>query len=407
MKLCWQLVSQESTNSSAAIYFVPGALTAMQTLVVVFSQAGMGYRLYNIKCQDEFPALNSTTDGNTTLNSSMMLEYNKCPEDVGLQCSGFTYNSTVFTSTIISEFDLVCGRSWIPTYINVFYMLIRLPAGLVLGQFIDRLGRKKAVLIGLFLQGAIGVASAYSVNVEMYTVFRTLSAIPVIAIWDSLATLLSEVTTPHKRPHILMGMIFAWGTGIVALSPFGYLIRDWRTLQMAISVPSFIFLIAGYWMYDESPHWLYSQGKYKEAQLVVDKIARWNRIPSFQMSSADPAADGDKSEEIQDSGESSLKNSCGRIIKSKTLMAILAVCAFSWLATNMGYTGLAFGLGSLAGDVYLNNLISGVTEFFAYCICFLVIPGGRKLIFVILMIVGGLGLVSSAVVVDFAGHLTG
>jgi len=57
----------------------------------------------------------------------------------------------------------------------------------------------------------------------------------------------SEVTTPHKRPHILMGMIFAWGTGIVALSPFGYLIRDWRTLQMAISVPSFIFLIAGYW----------------------------------------------------------------------------------------------------------------------------------------------------------------
>jgi len=85
-----------------------------------------------------------------------------------------------------------------------------------------------------------------------------------------------------------------------------------------------------YRMYDESPHWLYSQGKYKEAQLVVDKIARWNRIPSFQMSFADPAADGHKSEEIQDSGESSLKNSCGRIIKSRKLLAILAVCAFNW-----------------------------------------------------------------------------
>ena len=44
----------------------------------------------------------------------------------------------------------------------------------------------------------------------------------------------------------------------------------------------------------------------------------------------------------------------------------------------MGYSGLTFGLGSLAGDVYINNVIGSSVEIVSYFIAFLVIPGGRK-----------------------------
>lgn len=64
----------------------------------------------------------------------------------------------------------------------------------------------------------------------------------------------------------------------------------------------------------------------------------------------------------------------------------------------MGYSGLAFGLASLPGNPYLNNLISGCVEFVAYCVCFLVIPGGRKKVFIILLAIGGVGLIASAIV---------
>ena len=64
----------------------------------------------------------------------------------------------------------------------------------------------------------------------------------------------------------------------------------------------------------------------------------------------------------------------------------------------MAYTGLAYGLGSLVGDVYLNNLFGGAAEIVSYCIAFLVIPGGRKVVYVILLALGGVALIASAIV---------
>ena len=67
----------------------------------------------------------------------------------------------------------------------------------------------------------------------------------------------------------------------------------------------------------------------------------------------------------------------------------------------MGYSGLTFGLGSLAGDVYINNVIGSSVEIVSYFIAFLVIPGGRKKVYVSLTAIGGVGLIVSAIVQEF------
>ena len=59
---------------------------------------------------------------------------------------------------------------------------------------------------------------------------------------------------------------------------------------------------------------------------------------------------------------------------------------------------MAFGLGSLAGDVYINNAVGGCVEIVSYCIALLVIPGGRKKVYVSLMAIGGVGLIASVIV---------
>lgn len=60
------------------------------------------------------------------------------------------------------------------------------------------------------------------------------------------------------------------------------------------------------------------------------------------------------------------------------------------------------GLGSLSGDIYIINLIGGATELVSYCIAFLVIPGGRKVIYISLLAAGGVGLVTAAIVQEFS-----
>lgn len=72
------------------------------------------------------------------------------------------------------------------------------------------------------------------------------------------------------------------------------------------------------------------------------------------------------------------------------------------LACNMGYAGQVFGLNSLGGDIYINNLIGGGVELVSYSIIFSVVLGGRKKVYIALMVVGGAGIVASVIVQEMA-----
>lgn len=64
---------------------------------------------------------------------------------------------------------------------------------------------------------------------------------------------------------------------------------------------------------------------------------------------------------------------------------------------NIGYYGLLYGIGDLVGDLYVNNTLGGVAEIIAYCLCFVILKGGRKYVYVGLGIIGGVSLIGSAI----------
>jgi len=67
----------------------------------------------------------------------------------------------------------------------------------------------------------------------------------------------------------------------------------------------------------------------------------------------------------------------------------------------MGYTGLVWGIGNLGGDIYTNNAIGAAVEIASFAFCFLVLVAGRKIVYIILMVVGGVGLITAAVLQSF------
>lgn len=72
------------------------------------------------------------------------------------------------------------------------------------------------------------------------------------------------------------------------------------------------------------------------------------------------------------------------------------------LACNLGYQGLLLGVESLVGNIYINSIIGGAAEQVAYSICFLILTGGRKKVYVMLTVIGGFSLMSSAIVSVYA-----
>ena len=72
----------------------------------------------------------------------------------------------------------------------------------------------------------------------------------------------------------LFNLWFAFG--YITLPLFAYFLRNWRDLQLALSVPS-ISLLISWFLISESPRWLLRVGKIEEAEIILRNMARMNK----------------------------------------------------------------------------------------------------------------------------------
>ena len=71
-------------------------------------------------------------------------------------CSDFIYDDSVYAETIVTEFDLVCGRSYLADLSTSMYY-VGVAIGSVTGGWLaSNYGRKVTIILGTF--GAIGVS---------------------------------------------------------------------------------------------------------------------------------------------------------------------------------------------------------------------------------------------------------
>ncbi|XP_026318282.1 organic cation transporter 1-like [Hyposmocoma kahamanoa] len=193
-------------------------------------------------------------------------------------CSnGWKFNTEHYTTTLVTEFSLVCDQEWLPRTGNTLFWVGSIFGNIFFGWMSDRYGRRPTTLLMIFLEVPLAIAASFPSTYWTYIGLRVAGGLFFPALYQQPFILALELMPPNRRTYagIVVGMLFAAGMCVLAL--LAYIIRDWFYLSLATSLP-FLLLYGYYWIIPESPRWLVGRGRIAEAENVLRNIGRMNGI---------------------------------------------------------------------------------------------------------------------------------
>ncbi|NWS57376.1 S22A3 protein, partial [Chunga burmeisteri] len=287
-------------------------------------------------------------------------------------------------SSIVSEYNLVCGSAWMLDLSQAILNLGFLAGAFTLGYAADRYGRILIYLLSCLGVGICGVIVAFAPNFTVFLVFRFLQGVFGKGTWMTCYVIVTEIVGSDQRIVGIVIQIF-FTLGIMILPGIAYLVPTWQGIQLAISLPNFLFLLY-YWVVPESPRWLLTRKKGEKALKIMHSIAKHNGkylSPHYT--------------EITISNEEVSNPSFLDLVRTPQMRRNTLILMYAWFTSALIYQGLVMRLGITGGNLYLDFLISGAVELPAALLILVTIDRiGRRLPFAISNIVAGVACLITA-----------
>ncbi|XP_053604363.1 organic cation transporter protein-like [Plodia interpunctella] len=300
--------------------------TEFQLNIVVFLLPGVEYQ-----CLD--------SDVNAT---------NHCP------CENPKYDQSSIASSVVTEWNLICDRVSLASLAQSIMQIGILTGSLIFGYVSDRYGRKLAVLLSLFLEAAFVAMSGLVPEFWMFLVCRFLIGAAVGGTMLCGYVLFIELCGKSFRPYVIGLHEISFILGYLLLPIIAYFVRDWRNLQLVTSVP-WLMVIVYYWLIPESPRWMITVGKRKEAITLLEFIAKKNNRPTENI---EHIVDEMEKETMR---ENQKPASYADLYKTPNIRFYTIVTAFIWMFCSHTFFGVNQYIGRLQGNIYLNVILSAVS----------------------------------------------
>lgn len=265
------------------------------------------------------------------------------------------------------------------------YMFGVVIGSFVLGRACDKIGRKTVFVWSGLLQLILGASVAFATNYYVFITIRFLYGIFGSAAYNAGFVLTMELVGPSKRT--ICGVVFQimFAVGIMLLALWGYLIDNRFYLQILYACHAAV-LLPHWFVMDESPRWLWAQGRARESVAIIEKALKMNKsnetVDTPLLVSHCKATCTKYSEEQAGAAD---------LFKTPNMLRKTLIICGCWFANSVVYYGLSLNTGKLSGNPYFIMFLMGIVELPSYVIImyFLDRVGHRALIST-MMLLGGI-----------------
>ncbi|XP_061104995.1 organic cation/carnitine transporter 2-like [Conger conger] len=266
---------------------------------------------------------------------------------------GWHYDRSIYISTIVSEWDLVCSDAWkVPMTTSVLFFGL-LTGAFFSGQLSDRFGRKNILFVTIGVQTLFIFFQIFSTSWFMFSALFFVVGMGEVSNFVTAFVLGTEVLTPRIRTiYCTAGVSTFFAVGYMLLPLTAFFIRDWRMLLIAIALPG-VFCFPLWRLIPESPRWLLSQGRVEEAEAILRGAAKKNGVKAPEVI-------------FQPLQETLNHHNICDLIKSSSIRWITIKLILMWVIICLGYFALSLNTSNLSGDPFLNSFFSAAVEVPAY-----------------------------------------
>nr|XP_034380533.1 solute carrier family 22 member 16 [Arvicanthis niloticus] len=300
-------------------------------------------------------------------------------------CSdGYVYDQSKWENSVVRHFNLVCDQKWYASIIQPLFIFGMLLGAITFSYLSDRFGRRVALWCTSINVFFFGIASIFMLDYLSFMATRFFLMMASSGYFVVVFVYVMEIIGKKSRTWASMHLntFFAIGAMLVAL--VSYLVKTWWLYQIILCTVTTPFILCC-WMLPETPFWLLSEGRYKEAQGTVDTMAVWNKSSScdlVELLSLDVTTSHDRSP------KGIRKHRLADLFHSPDVTKMTLVVWLDWLTANLGY--YMFGVEAIRrkeNDPLFLFLV-GAVEIPAYvCLCiWLQRVGRRKTIFIFLLL---------------------
>ena len=167
------------------------------------------------------------------------------------------------------------------------------------GRLADRIGRRKAFLLGLSWFSVFSLAGAFAPSTALLVLTRFLAGVGIGAVYPVADSYLADVLPREHRGRMAS---YAYTCSFVAV-PFAAFLAWWLTQHSPLGIAGWRWLLAlgasgavivfvlNRWL-PESPRWLASVGRLEEAQRALNTFAAGSNVLAAQIDTRPAAARG-------------------------------------------------------------------------------------------------------------------